>query len=154
MSSFMGAMLLGKSVAFSGNDPAVVLRRSLCGPLTVTQSHGSSLEMSGHGYPASSLRTTLLLEWGDGRDSSQAGTKLRPPATFFKVTLVLFLILDNFNSEFPNPSRECFESMKGTHVSIKREQRRPRAVSFQLSRFRVFPPSNRCLRIGGIPVLG
>lgn len=135
----------GSQPAFSGNDPALALRRSLCSPLAVTQSHGSSLEMSGHAYPASSLRKTFPPEWGDGRDSSQAGAKLRSPATFFKVTLVLFLILNNLNIEFPNPSRECFENMKGTHVSIKREQRRPKAVSFQLSRFRGVPASNGCL---------
>lgn len=94
-------------------------------------------------YLVGFLRSTLPPEWRRGWATP------RPPAFFLKVTLLgLFLILNHLNLKFPNSSREFFEKMKGACVSIKREQRPPKAVSFQHSRFRVFPPNNGCLRIG------
>lgn len=57
-----------------------------------------------------------------------------------------FLILNDLNIKFPNPSREFIENTKGTQITIKRRQSQPKAVSFQ---FYVFLPNNRCLSPGG-----
>lgn len=75
-------------------------------------------------------------EPGLGAGSASAGTKPRPPVPFFKFFLAYPHAQNNLNMNFPNPSREFFENMKGTYITIERGQGWPRQFLLSFLAFR------------------
>lgn len=95
---FQGSCVCRKvSPTLAGNEPALELRSSFCGPHSDAET--PVLLPAPRLHPVVSLRTgTLLPELRVERAVP------RPPAFFSIVTLLgLLLMLNNLNTKFPNP---------------------------------------------------